>query len=130
MKVFLGGTCNGSNWREQLIPLLTVDYFNPVVNDWNASCKAEEIKQRKICDIRLYVITPAMTGVYSIAEVVDDSNKHPNSTILVVLEEDQGKSFDVHQLKSLNSVTRMVEANGAYCFTSLSSAAHFINHEA
>lgn len=30
-KVFLGGTCNGSIWREKLIPLLKIDYFNPVV---------------------------------------------------------------------------------------------------
>ena len=37
----------------------------------------EEIKQRAECDFCLYVITPKMTGVYSIAEVVDDSNKRP-----------------------------------------------------
>ena len=27
-KVFLGGTCNGSTWREELIPMLKVPYFN------------------------------------------------------------------------------------------------------
>ena len=31
MKVFLGGTCAESKWREKLIPLLQCDYFNPVV---------------------------------------------------------------------------------------------------
>lgn len=36
MKVFLGGTCNGSKWREELIPLLQVGYFNPVVDEWTA----------------------------------------------------------------------------------------------
>lgn len=31
MKVFLGGTCNNSTWREELKPLLKIDYFDPVV---------------------------------------------------------------------------------------------------
>jgi hypothetical protein len=33
-KCFLGGTCNNSQWREALIPMLKIDYFNPVVKDW------------------------------------------------------------------------------------------------
>ena len=28
MKVFLGGTCNGSKWRDEIIKLLEIDYFN------------------------------------------------------------------------------------------------------
>ena len=82
--IFLGGTCNNSTWREKLIPLLDIDYFNPVVDDWTPDCMAEEIKQREKCDFVLYVITPEMTGVYSIAEVTDDSNKRPEKTIKVV----------------------------------------------
>ena len=27
LKVFLGGTCNGSLWRNELIPQLKIDYF-------------------------------------------------------------------------------------------------------
>ena len=27
-KVFLGGTCNDSIWRDKLIEMLTIDYFN------------------------------------------------------------------------------------------------------
>ena len=37
MKVFLGGTCNESKWRDDLIKLLKIDYFNPVVKDWNSA---------------------------------------------------------------------------------------------
>lgn len=37
-KVFLGGTCNESAWREELIQMLNVDYFNPVVDDWTEEC--------------------------------------------------------------------------------------------
>lgn len=40
----LGGTCNESQWREELIPMLSIDYFNPVVPDWTQECMAEEIK--------------------------------------------------------------------------------------
>ena len=68
-KVFLGGTCNESTWRDKLIKMLEIDYFNPVVDDWTEECYQEELRQRKICDYCLYVITPRMKGVYSIAEV-------------------------------------------------------------
>lgn len=33
-RVFLGGTCNGSMWRDKLIKDLKCDFFNPVVDDW------------------------------------------------------------------------------------------------
>ena len=41
IKVFLGGTCNESTWRDEIIPLLEeagIDYFNPVVEDWTEDC--------------------------------------------------------------------------------------------
>ena len=58
-KVFLGGTCNESTWREELIPLLKTDYFNPVVEDWTPECQAEEERQKnEECNYQLYVITP------------------------------------------------------------------------
>ena len=41
MKVYLGGTCNNSNWRNKLITILKVDYFNPVVEDWTPECMKE-----------------------------------------------------------------------------------------
>jgi hypothetical protein len=86
IKVFLGGTCNGSLWREKLTLQLKVNYFNPVVPDWTPECMEKEIQERKNCDYCLYVITPKMTGVYSIAEVVDDSNKRPSKTIFCFLD--------------------------------------------
>lgn len=113
MKIFLGGTCNNSNWRDRLITHLKIDYFNPVVDDWNIECQKEEIRQRKECDLVLYTITPKMTGVYSIAEVVDDSNKRPDRTILAIMKEDGDYMFTDSQWKSLLSVIRMVDSNGA-----------------
>ena len=54
-KVFLGGTCNGSKWRKDLINLLKIDYFDPVVDNWTPECQKEENRQRAICDFNLYV---------------------------------------------------------------------------
>lgn len=34
MKVFLGGTVNGSKWRTIVKEQLNIDYFDPVVEDW------------------------------------------------------------------------------------------------
>lgn len=126
-KVFLGGTCNESEWRSRLIKLLTINYFDPVVDDWTIEAAEEEIRQREICDYCLYVITPMMKGVYSIAEVVDDSNKRPEKTILCVLEEDGEYEFNKSALRSLNAVKRMVKNNGAQVFNSLEEIAEYLN---
>lgn len=126
-RVFLGGTCNGSGWRESLIPKLRIEYFNPVVPDWTEEVAAEELRQRETCDYCLYVITPKMTGVYSIAEVVDDSNKRPEKTLFCYVDEDGGDTFDAFQLKSLRKVSEMVSRNGGTCMTSLDEVADFLN---
>jgi len=124
MKVFLGGTCNESTWREVLIAMLEIDYFNPVVKDWTVGCQAEEIKQREECDMVLYVITSEMLGVYSIAEVVDDSNKRPAKTVFCFIREGLNKS----QIKSLEAVGRMVESNGGKLCENLKHVSNFLNN--
>ena len=127
MKVFLGGTCNNSTWRDLLIPMLKIDYFNPIVDDWTPECQIEELKQREISDCCLYVITPKMTGVYSIAEVIDDSNKQPEKTIFCVLTQDGEELFTMGQIKSLESVAKMVERNGGKYFTDIKDVANYLN---
>lgn len=128
-KVFLGGTCNESNWRDILIKNLTIDYFNPVVEDWTPECQEEEIKQRKTCNFVLYCITPKMTGVYSIAEVVDDSNKRPDKTLFVILKKDGSEIFTKGQLKSLEQVSKMVEKNGGKTFKTLDTVVKYLNEQ-
>ena len=127
-KVFLGGTANNSTWRETLISQLDstkISYFNPVVSDWNEQAQQEEIKQRKECDFVLYVITKELLGFYSIAEVVDDSNKRPKKTIFCYLEE----GFNEHQIKSLKATSRMVKENRAKVCESLEEVAEYLNSE-
>jgi len=122
MRVFLGGTCNESEWRNRMMTYLNdvgVDYFNPVVDDW-------DIEEREACDICLYVITPKMTGTYSIAEVVDDSNKRPEKTVFIILKSDGVATFDNYQIKSLEQVAALVKRNGARVFKDLKTAADMI----
>ena len=125
-KVFLGGTCNESTWRDNVIANLKIDYFNPVVDDWTEECYQRELEEREICDYCLYVITPKMTGVYSIAEVIDDSNKRPEKTVFCFMTEDT-LSFDKRQIKSLDRVGLMVEKNGGKYLRSLRAAIDWLN---
>lgn len=123
MRVFLGGTCNGSTWRDELIPKLNIDYFNPVVEDWTPECQAEEVRQRQECDFVLYTITKEMKGVYSIAEAIDDSNKRPEKTVLCLVL----NGFDEAQTKSLIAVSQMAHDNGAHVCFNLTDAAEYLN---
>ena len=119
MTIFLGGTCNESAWRDELMPMLEdagFEYFNPVVDDWTPDFIAIENQIKSKQDtIELYVITSQMTGVYSIAEAVQSSNKKPGQTIFCVLEQ----GFDEGQLRSLKAVSDLISRNGARTHTKL-----------
>lgn len=126
-RVFLGGTCNNSKWRSLVKKALEIGYFDPVVEDWTEECKEEELKQREECDYCLYVITPRMKGVYSIAEAVDDSNKRPEKTLFCILRFDEEFCFDKQEYNSLKEVRNLVERNGAKVFKNLSEVVTFLN---
>ena len=126
-KVFLGGTCNGSDWRAELMPMLQVEHFNPVVEDWTPECILNEnIEKHQKCNIHLYVINSEMLGVYSIAEVVQSSLTEGKNTILHVIPD----GFSKGQLKSLDAVCQLVSLNGsiAYIDSDLSRTAKVINY--
>lgn len=122
---FLGGTCNESTWREELIERLNekVEYFNPVVDDWTPECQIKEDKVRDEGRYVLFVITSQMTGVFSIAEVVDCSNKRPESTLFCVLPD----GFNEGELRSLKATENMLKRNGAKVFETLEEIAIFLN---
>lgn len=111
-KVFLGGTCNETTWRDTVIKNLRVPYFNPVVPDWTPEAKIKEDKEKKNSYIHLYVITPQMTGVYSIAEIIDSANNHPGKTLLCIMSNNDGEEFTEGQLKSLHAVCTMAQSAG------------------
>jgi len=124
-KVFLGGICNENKWRDKIIKLLDISplsYFDPVVKKWDKQAQNRELVERRICEFCLYAITPKMTGVHDIAEVIDDSNKRPEKTILILLEADEGLEFSRGQWKSVQAVANMVTLNGGKVFYSLDEA--------
>jgi len=126
-KVFLGGTCAETTWREELMKIIQVDYFNPVVEDWTEDCiSIEDNEKLNKCNIHLYIITKEMQGVYSIAEVIDSAKTNNKTTILHVIPE----GFDEGQLRSLRAVAKMVRENGgiAYIDEELARTARVINY--
>lgn len=124
--IFLGGTCNNSTWRNELMPMLTeanISYFNPVVEDWTLDCQEVEDWHKANDNYNLFVITKEMTGVFSIAEVTDCSNKYPDTTIFYPIY----NGFDKGQCKSLKAVAKLVESNGAKVVESFDEIIDFIN---
>lgn len=111
LKVFLGGTCNNSTWRDEIIPMLEkegIEYFNPVTDNWTEESQKIEESEKESCNIHLYVITKEMKGVYSIAEAVDSawSIDHQGLMTSIFYVIDDG--FDEHQVKSLKSTAKLI----------------------
>lgn len=128
MKVFLGGTCSGYKWRDKLIPLLKCDYYNPIVKNWSESDRLREVNERKTADFVLYTITNGIKGVYSIAEVVDDSNKRPEKTIFLNLyQENENDRLTKQMSHSLKAVENLLRNNGVKIFNSIDDVANYLN---
>ena len=128
--VFLGGTCNGSTWRDELIPKLDptrVSAFNPVVEDWNEQAQAEEDYHKENDDFTLYVLTPEMTGVYSVFELAMDSCKRPGRVVACILEERDGKTFEGQVAKNMKKIKKDLVKNGTLVFDNLDQIAMFFN---
>ena len=133
ISVFLGGTCNKSTWRDELIKKLDarkVKAFNPVVNSWTEQDQLNELNHRKNDDLCLYVLTPEIPPYNSIsdAEVVDDSNKRPKQTLFCILEERAGKSFNEHQQRGISMLKKILVENGVSIFNSLEQVADYLNN--
>lgn len=128
--MFLGGTVNGSKWREEIIPRLEIEYFNPVVDVWDDEAKLNEISAKRSSDYFLFVITPKMNGFFSIAEAVDYSNKKPDRTIVCFLESDEGDVWNSHQIKAIDQTVKMLAGNGATVLDSLDEVVEFLNSRA
>ena len=130
-KVFLGGTCNKSTWRNELIQKLeniNFDYFNPVVEDWTPECQAVEIYEKENkCNVHLYVITNKMKGVFSIGEAIESVFNKDKKTIFCVLDGFDGELPDF-QIKSLKAVGEMVERNGGNYVASLDEVVEILNN--
>ena len=115
-KVFLGGTVNGSKWRDYIIPQLRIEYFNPVVAIWNDEAHEKEQYEKRTCDYCLYVLTPKLTGFYALAEIVHDCHSRPDKVIYCFLKDDQERFFTGAELRSLEELGQLVVSlGGKWC---------------
>ena len=136
LKVFLGGTVAGYDWRKIVEKEFkcdrNIELFNPIVSKWTKECVIRENKYKENCDISLFVITPYLQGIYSIAEAVEESNKRPERTVFVILEkvinnnEKEIRTFTEHMLHSLQVTGELIERNGGQFFTSLEELIDYI----
>ena len=130
ISLFLGGTCQGHDWRLDLIPMLNenIKYFDPYLRNgepWNRTAKLIERIKRKTSDFVLYVINSNCIKIpYSIAEVVDDSNKKPFSTILYI----DLNGFNEKEINSANEIKALCKRNGAKVYESLEDIASYMNN--
>ena len=125
-KVFLGGTCNGDDWRDKLIPMLRVPYFNPIVEDWTEDCIAKEEQEKEESSVELYTFTKNHKGLYSVAELFYSACKKPyKCTIMCILID----GMDEGQKRSINQVAKLFNKcnNNLHIFYNLTDVANFIN---
>ena len=128
--VFLGGTCNGSTWRDELIPMLDsskISAFNPVVEHWDEKAQKEEDYHKANDDFTLYVLTPEMKGIYSVFEVAMDSCKRPGKVMFCVLPQRNGKEFEPFVQKNFLKIKKDLVLNGTLVFETLEDIANYLN---
>jgi hypothetical protein len=128
MEVFLGGTTNGSAWRQQLIPQLKMSYVT-----FEQARNLTELRQQREAkakaDFCLYVITPLMQDLEQLSELLEESHKRPGQTLLCLLKEEGGLHFDEQQWQALQNIGTTVVKNGAHYFEDLQSALNFLNQQ-
>lgn len=115
--IFLGGTTDSKykDWRKEYIIKLKTEYelFNPVVDEWNEEAKEREDIVKETADILLFYICG--NSLYSIAELVDCSNKCPERTVVVFDKEEMLKDNTIHW-KNVIAIMELVTLNKAIVF--------------
>lgn len=125
MKTFLGGTCAGSTWRDELIPKLNCDFFNPVIEgEWTNEHYLKEIREREDANILLYTISSEKRGDYSIFEFCEDVMTYENEVVICFLKE----GFSDAMIRSYNAIAKGLEKYpNAHVFYNLDDVANYLN---
>jgi hypothetical protein len=128
--IFLGGTCNGDEWRSEFIKhwkdtakhnevLNDFELFNPIITDrqWT---KADEDKENEIKEkacINLFLISPNTSGFYSIAEAIESANNSAGKTIFAVCDKHYDTRFTDSRIRSFDAIGNLVEKHGGVYIT-------------
>jgi hypothetical protein len=129
--VFLGGTWNGSLWRELFIPQLTVPYFNPIKAVWTEADRERENEVKAVAPVAVYVITPRQMGFYSFIEMMDavfQASSRKQQVGILFLTQDNEAWWNDEQIASINaSITLIKTYPSANVFNSLEELADWVN---
>lgn len=124
--IFLGGTIAGPDYRELLIPLLKVPYFNPVVYNWTEADAVRENIAKQAAAINVFVITPAAIGMYSVAEMTELAITS-DKPLYVMFMEVEGYSWNEHQVKSNTQIKKLLSKYNVLLFEDLPLLANALN---
>lgn len=113
--IFLAGSTGRGHvdWRKQYYSLSDFNIFNPIVSVWTDLAKQREKEMRESADILLFTING--NNCYSIAELVDCSNKRPDATIGVFDYAEIARNESIN-MASANAIRELAEQNGAKIF--------------
>jgi len=88
MHIFLGGTVDSNiKWRDEIIPLLeknNIQYFNPVVDKWDANAIMLENLEKSSTDKLLYLITEDHKGIYTFLEIIETYKNNKEKLIVAI----------------------------------------------
>ena len=141
--VFLGGTTNDSTWRDIFILLMKnrnrkIKCFNPVVDNWTTDCIRIENMVKWKAKYHVYVLTPKMSGVYSIAEMIESAHISSKKTIFFIKDEDKNIDeyndvelihWDPKMRNSLVAVSNLLKMHGAIQANSLEEIVKIISDD-
>lgn len=122
--VFLGGTCAGSTWRDELTDMLddSVLFFDPVVDVWTDEDAAREDACKKQARLNVFVLTNDSLSAYSGFEVSEESHRAPERLVFAAIGE-----FPENQRKGITKIGRELSRRGCHVFSSLAEIAAFLN---
>jgi hypothetical protein len=127
MKVFLGGTTNGSKWRNEVKEHLIIDFFNPVVYEQDKAAYERELYEKRYCNYILYVLTPKMTNQDVLKEITVDSYKRPDKIIYCYLNKDDESILTPKLEEDLFKLGQSVAKNGGLWLKTLDEVVSFLN---
>ena len=121
--IFLGGTTNGSKWRDEFLQIMKetdpkIKAFNPVVPNWTQECIDLENFVKNHATYHVYVLTPRLVGYYSIAEMVESVHMKDKKVFFYIQEDDIDDAgntinWSLGPRNSLTVIANLLKSHGA-----------------
>jgi len=126
--IFLGGT-HHSTWRKDFLKLIKnmnsdINCYDPSVERWTYENVILENLVKQYTKYHVYVLSPNMVGIYSVAEMVDSVHDDKVKTYFYIMQEDVDSdgntvSWNPRLLNSIYALNNMMLKHGARKASSL-----------